>query len=140
MHWYDPLEHALVTIGPPPRAGAPTVVVSGIPWRTGWRYRERGYRHIYWDAGTMLSQLLSVAASAGLATSLYTRFPDARVVELVGADGVHEWPVAVVSLGSGAPALEAAGPAATGDVGPDPVEFPLITAAQRGGDRDVLVT
>jgi hypothetical protein len=45
VHWYDPLEHALVRVGPAPRAGAEVIVVTGIPWRTGWRYRERGYRH-----------------------------------------------------------------------------------------------
>ena len=80
-------------VGPPPRGDAPTLVVTGVPWRTGWRYRERGYRHVYWDAGTMLSQLLAAADSAGIAARLHTRFPDAAVAELVGADGVHEWPV-----------------------------------------------
>ena len=96
LHWYDPLDHALVQVGPPPRGHAPALVVSGVPWRTGWRYRERGYRHVYWDAGTMLSQLLAVADSAGLDPRLHTHFPDAEVAELVGADGVHEWPVAIV--------------------------------------------
>jgi hypothetical protein len=43
---------------------APAVVITGVPWRTGWRYRERGYRHVYWDAGTMLAQLLAAAGSA----------------------------------------------------------------------------
>ena len=38
VHWYDPLEHALVQVGPPPRGGGPAIVVTGIPWRTGWRY------------------------------------------------------------------------------------------------------
>ena len=95
VHWYDPEEHALVQVGPPPRqtgtqAQAPTIIVTGIPWRTGWRYRERGFRHIYWDAGTMLSQLLALADSAGFAPQLYTRFPDADVSALVGADQVHE--------------------------------------------------
>lgn len=137
VHWYDPREHALVQIGPPPRAGAATVVATGVPWRTGWRYRERGFRHTYWDAGTMLSQLLAAASSAGLAPSLYTRFPDARVTELVGADGVHEWPVAVVSLG-GEPALDAAGAATAGEVDAAPREFPLVTAAQRAGDAEAL--
>ena len=137
VHWYDPKAHALVEVGPPPRAGAPTVVVTGVPWRTGWRYRERGYRHTYWDAGTMLAQLLAAADSAGLEPALYTRFPDRAVAALVGADGVHEWPVAVVALGGG-PALEASGPAATGEVDAAPLELPLATAAQRAGDRDEL--
>src|SRR6476646_4447230 len=99
VHWYDPKAYALVEVGAPPRAGAPTVVVTGLPWRTGWRYRERGYRHIYWDVGTMLAQLLAAADSAGLDASLYTRFSDRAVTALVGADGVHEWPVAVVAFG-----------------------------------------
>jgi hypothetical protein len=138
VHWYEPQEHALVQVGPPPRAGAPAVVVTGIPWRTGWRYRERGYRHVYWDAGTMLSQLLALADSAGLTGRLHTRFPDEAVASLVGADGVHEWPVAVVALGEGTPALEATGPAAMGEVDAVPVEFPLVTAAQRAGDGGAL--
>jgi hypothetical protein len=138
VHWYHPQDHALVQVGAPPRGGAPAIVVAGIPWRTGWRYRERGYRHTYWDAGTMLSQLLAAAGSAGLTASLYSRFPDRAVTELVGADGVDEWPVAVVSLGDDAPALEATGPAAAGEVDADPVEFPLATEAQRAGDLDAL--
>ncbi len=137
VHWYHPQDHALLQIGPPPRAGAPTIVVTGIPWRTGWRYRERGYRHIYWDVGTMLAQLLAAADSVGLDASLYTRFPDRAVTVLVGADGVHEWPVAVVALGGG-PALEATGEAAAGEVDAAPIEFPLATEAQRAGDTDAL--
>jgi hypothetical protein len=138
LHWYHPLEHALVQVGPPPRGGTTTVVVTGVPWRTGWRYRERSYRHVYWDAGTMLAQLLAVADSAGLAPSLYTRFPDAAVTALVGVDGVHEWPVAVVALGEGEPALEAGVPASAGEVDAAPLEFPLVTSAQRAGDIDTL--
>jgi hypothetical protein len=138
VHWYDPSDHALVEVGPPPRGEAPVVVVSGVPWRTGWRYRERGYRHVYWDAGTMLAQLQSVADSAGLDSELYTRFPDTEVTALVGADGIHEWPVAVVGLGDGRPALGASGAATTGEIDAGPEEFPLVTAAQRAGDGDVL--
>ncbi len=138
VHWYDPQDHALVQVGPAPRGDMPTVVVTGVPWRTGWRYRERGYRHVYWDAGTMLAQLLPAAESAGLSAALYSRYPDTSVAALVGADGVHEWPVAVVTLGDGLPAIDAAGPAAAGDVDAAPMEFPLITAAQRAGDRDAL--
>jgi hypothetical protein len=138
VHWYDPLDHALVRVGPPPRGETPAIVVTGVPWRTGWRYRERGFRHVYWDAGTMLAQLLAAADSAGVGARLHLGFPDARVSELVGADGVHEWPVAVVALGEGTPALDAAGVAAGGDVDAAPVEFPLVTAAQRAGDVGVL--
>jgi SagB-type dehydrogenase family enzyme len=138
VHWYDALEHALVRIAPAASADATLIVVTGVPWRTGWRYRERGYRHVYWDAGTMLSQLLAAADSAGLQPRLYTRFPDAAVAGLVGADGVHEWPVAIVAFGGGQPALTPAAHPLTGAVDAAPVEFPLVTAAQRAGHVDVL--
>jgi SagB-type dehydrogenase family enzyme len=143
VHGYDPREHVLVQVGPAPAdgpapGGGPAIVVTGVPWRTGWRYRERGYRHIYWDAGTMLAQLLALADSAGLPAALYTRFPDAEVAALTGADRVHEFPVAVVALGDAPPALGAAGPAARGDTDAAPLEFPLVTAAQRAGESDRL--
>lgn len=138
VYWYHPLEHALVRVGPPPAGTAPAVVITGVPWRTGWRYRERGFRHLYWDAGTMLAQLLAAAESAGIAARLYSVFPDSAVTRLVGADGVQEFPVAVVALDAGPPAIDATGTAARGDVDASPVEFPLVTAAQRAGDRDFL--
>ncbi len=138
VHWYHPQDHALVQVGPPPRGGSPAVVVTGVPWRTGWRYRERGFRHIYWDAGTMFSQLFASADSAGFPARLHTRFPDPAVGGLVGADGVHEWPLAVIALGDGPPAIDATGAAETGAVDWAPRELPLVTAAQHAGDMEEL--
>lgn len=138
IHWYHPQDHALLRVGPAPGSGAPTLVLTGVPWRTGWRYRERGYRHLYWDAGTMLSHTLATAVSAGIVPHLYTRFPDAAVAKLVGADGIHEFPLAVVALGEADPILEGARPGEPGEVDGDPIAFPLITDAQRAGDGDDL--
>jgi SagB-type dehydrogenase family enzyme len=136
VHWYDGVEHALVQVGPPAVGTTTTLVVTGIPWRTAWRYAERGYRHLYWDGGTLLSQLQAAAASAGLGPRVRSHFPDAVVTELVGADGVHEFPLALVSLGDGTPAIEPTGPAAQGEL--PAVEFPLYTTAQRAGDLSTL--
>jgi SagB-type dehydrogenase family enzyme len=138
VHWYDPEAHALVTIADPPAGQSPAVVVTGVPWRTGWRYRERGFRHIYWDAGTMLAQLLPLADSSGFPGALYTRFPDEPITRLVGADGVQEFPVAVIALGPGTPALTPTGTATSGSLDSDAIELPLVTAAQHAGDGDVL--
>jgi SagB-type dehydrogenase family enzyme len=133
IHWYDPAQHALVQVAPAATGGVTTLVVTGVPWRTGWRYAERGWRHLYWDAGTLLSQLSAAAASAGMAPRLRSLFPDASVRELVGADGVHEYPIALLSLGDGEPAVGSTGSAARGDL--PPVELPLCTEAQRAGER-----
>jgi SagB-type dehydrogenase family enzyme len=134
VHWYDPVEHALVQVGPAPGGQVTTLVVTGVPWRTGWRYAERGWRHLYWDAGTALSQLIAAADSIGARPALRTRFPDAAIADLVGADGTHEFPLALLTLGDGTPATGTAGPATKGSL--PPVEFPLCTQAQRAGGQD----
>jgi SagB-type dehydrogenase family enzyme len=139
VHWFDPLNHALVRVGSAPEGEATTLVVTGIPWRTGWRYAERGFRHLYWDAGAMLANLVAVGEDAGLAPRLRTVFPDGEVTALVGADAVHEFPLAIVTLGDGAPAIRPGGTAAGGEVDRRaPVEFPLVTAVQHAGDGDRL--
>jgi SagB-type dehydrogenase family enzyme len=139
VHRFDPLRHALVHVGPAPVGEATTLVICGIPWRTGWRYGERGFRHLYWDAGAILANVLAVGEDAGLAPRLRTAFPDEAVTRLVGADGVHEFPLAIVTFGDGAPAVAPGGNAARGAVDRQPpVEFPLVTAVQRAGDADHL--
>src|SRR6185436_17535758 len=136
VHWYDGAEHALVQVGPAAEGEVTTLVVTGVPWRTGWRYAERGWRHMYWDAGTLLSQLSAAVASAGSAPRVRSLFPDAAVRELVSADGVHEQPVALLSFGDGAPVIGTTGAATPGEL--PLVELPLCTAAQRAGERDDL--
>lgn len=138
VHWYDPVAHRLLLIGPTPIGDATTLVLTGVPWRTGWRYAERSFRHVYWDAGTTLAQTLAVGESAGLAPRLRTGCPDAEIARLVGADGVHEFPVALVSLGAGEPAIRASGEASIGAHDASTVEFPLVTLAQNAGGLNRL--
>lgn len=136
VHWYDAEQHALVQVAPPARGDTTTLVVTGVPWRTGWRYAERGWRHLYWDGGTLLAQLWAAVASAGHRPRLRSRFPDAQLRDLVGADGVHEVPLALLSLGEGAPVVTPSAPASGGQL--PQVELPLCTAAQRAGERTAL--
>jgi SagB-type dehydrogenase family enzyme len=39
------------------------LVLTGILWRTAWKYGPRGWRHIFWDAGAMLANLLALAGT-----------------------------------------------------------------------------
>jgi SagB-type dehydrogenase family enzyme len=91
--------------------GAPaTIVITGILWRSAWKYRERAYRHLHWDGGMMLAHVLAAAEAAGLPVSAFAVFVDDPVNQLIGADGVHEAALAVVRLGAGsAPAPGAGG-------------------------------
>jgi SagB-type dehydrogenase family enzyme len=148
---YDPLDHALVTVRPPiggepaksaGRAGAfvpgATLVLTGVLFRTCWKYGERGWRHVFWDAGTLLANLLAAADGLGVRAEVVTAFADAELAELVGVDGVEEVPIAAVHLGepqhelSDVAELRTAAPATA--IAARVVSFPLADAAQRAGN------
>src|SRR5918995_6269319 len=100
VHHFAPLELGLTTLRTGaviPRPGC-TLVLTGIPWRTAWKYGERGFRHLFWDAGTMLANLLAMADASALDAELWTGFVDDDVARLVGVDGVTEFPLALVSI------------------------------------------
>src|SRR5882672_9853728 len=96
-----------------PGRRAATLVLSGIVWRNSWKYRARTYRHLFWDAGTMLANALAASVALGLAPRLYTGFVDATIHRLLGLDGAREVAVALLSVGpetSPAPSGPAPGP------------------------------
>jgi SagB-type dehydrogenase family enzyme len=126
---------------------AAVIVVTGLPWRTTWKYAERGWRHVFWDAGSMLANLLAVADAHGVRTRVVIGFADRAVSHVLGIDGTSELPVAAVAVDPAAADTDDANPAANpfdlDEIRPDveplsaaPVEFPLVTAAQRASDLD----
>ncbi|HUR49212.1 MAG TPA: SagB family peptide dehydrogenase [Acidimicrobiales bacterium] len=122
-----------------PLSSPVSLILTGLPWSTGWKYTTRGFRHIYWDAGSMLAQTLAVADAAGVPARVHVGFVDSLITEELGLDGITEFPVAVVTLGhtsATAPRDEpthlVAGRAAPSSA--NPVEFPELTLTQRAGD------
>jgi len=83
------------------------LVLTGILWRTAWKYGARGWRHVFWDAGGMLANLLALAHDEGLAPRLLTAFADAEVAEVLGVDPLREAPVALLGVGQSAPSSAA---------------------------------
>jgi SagB-type dehydrogenase family enzyme len=75
------------------------LVLTGILWRTAWKYQARGYRHLYWDAGTMLANVLALAAADGAEARLLTGFVDDEVNRLVAVDGRREAALALAAVG-----------------------------------------
>lgn len=96
--WRGELAHAAADEGV--RSAPATIVVTGILWRSAWKYRERAYRHLYWDGGMMVAHSLAAAAAAGLRASLLATFVDADVDRLVGGNGRAEKALALVRLGA----------------------------------------
>jgi SagB-type dehydrogenase family enzyme len=82
--------------------GAPTsLVLSGIPWRTTWKYGERGYRHLFWDAGAVLANVVAVTEASGITSRVLTGFVDDDVAHLLGVGSPEEYPLVIVPLAAG---------------------------------------
>jgi SagB-type dehydrogenase family enzyme len=82
-----------------------TLVLSAIYWRNTWKYQARGYRHLFWDAGTMLANLAATAAALGVSAAIVTGFVDAEVNALLGLDAALEGALALVPVADhGSPA------------------------------------
>ena len=115
-------------------ADAPvTVVATSTWWRNAWKYRARTYRHAFWDAGTLLANLLAGATAEGLPASVVTGFADGRLGDLLGVAPEREAPVAAVPLGAGddppdAPEVDPLS-LSTRPLSPDEKQFPLIVGA-----------
>jgi SagB-type dehydrogenase family enzyme len=141
---YQPLEHALVPLRraiTPTDPVAVTLVVTGIPFRTCWKYGERGWRHLWWDAGCLLANLLASADAYGVPAEVVLAFADTSIARLIGVNGIDEVPLALVRLGRGCfdlPAEQTLTPvtAEAEPVAPRLLRFPLVTDAQAGSSLD----
>jgi SagB-type dehydrogenase family enzyme len=110
---------------------AATVLLTGIYWRNAWKYQARAYRHLFWDSGTMLANLLVVAGTLGLAPRVLTGFVDDEVNRLLGVDPAHEAALELVALGPNTAPAPAGAPLepvdhATLPLSSSEVDYPLI--------------
>lgn len=71
-------------------------------WKNAWKYRERSYRHWFWDTGVMLTNTMVTAHSFKLRTKLITGFQDDLINALLGIDGRKEGSIAIVPVNVGA--------------------------------------
>ena len=126
------------TAGDEAVAAAPvTMVFTAVFWRSAWKYRERGYRYCFWDAGTILANLLATArGEAILSTRLVAGFVDRRVDHLLGIKAESEASLCLVALGSapgapGAPTPSEVAPVAllSNDSLPGEISYPGIGRA-----------
>jgi SagB-type dehydrogenase family enzyme len=123
-------------------ADAPAcLVLSAIYWRNTWKYGARAFRHFFWDAGTLLANLLATAVALDLPARVLLGFADAAVNRLLGLDGEREGSLALVPLGREAGAPPSSPPApplalATVPLSEAEVDYPLVRAAYHASALD----
>src|SRR2546426_10899355 len=123
-------------------SGAPvTIVLASTYWRNAWKYRRRAYRHVFWDGGTVLAQLLAQAAADGWPAAIVAGFADRPIERLCGLDREREGIAALVPIGGGAAApARAIEPAPihfeTEPLSPRPVDYTEIPEVHAHGSLD----
>jgi SagB-type dehydrogenase family enzyme len=118
-----------------------TLVLSAIYWRNTWKYQARGYRHLFWDSGTLLSHLLASASALGLPARIEMAFVDAEVNALLGLDAVTEGALALAVIGGDAtpaPPAPVIAPlhAVVVPLSTSAVEYPLLVQAYADSSLD----
>ena len=81
------------------REAAVVFVWTAVVERTKWKYRERGYRYLYLDAGHIGQNLYLAAISLGLGCCTIGAFYDDEVNQLIGVDGQQETAVYLGAVG-----------------------------------------
>jgi SagB-type dehydrogenase family enzyme len=112
---------------------APALVIcTSTFWRNTWKYQSRAYRHCFWDCGTLLANLLAVAAADAVPTRLVLGFADIPVNQLLGLDTDREVALSIVTVGYD----PQGGPAAAPSV--DPLSFATVPLSAREVDYPAI--
>ena len=139
LYHYSIMDFALTRLrsGPPP-AGCPgpALILTGLYFRSAWKYRNRAYRYCLLDSGHVAENLMLVAPTLGLQAEFQTDFDDRLINEYLGLTEGREAALALVTLGSVTDTQSPAGKS-SGRVPPanavskDETVFELIEAVAR---------
>jgi SagB-type dehydrogenase family enzyme len=115
IYHYNPREHSLEYLqrgDPSPAlrdtllgdvdidAYAAVIVYTGIPSRIDDAAKSRAYRYLYLEAGAASQCAMLAAVALGLVATARAEFYDDELARLLQVDGVTEFPLCVVTLGT----------------------------------------
>jgi SagB-type dehydrogenase family enzyme len=114
LHHYDPLRHGLEELRPLTgehevaaltpydelvTGCAALIVVTGMLWRSRFKYGARAYRFTLMEAGHVAQSFLLAVEALGLAATPLGGFFDRRADAFVGVDGIHETALYLLPVG-----------------------------------------
>lgn len=115
FYYYHPIKHLLIRIEAPQNIveqvydgclqqemvlrSAVTVILSAVPYRTVWRYSQRGYRYLYLDAGHLGQNIQLACQAVGAGACPIGAFQDEAMNDIIGADGIEEFVIYVWTIG-----------------------------------------
>jgi SagB-type dehydrogenase family enzyme len=75
------------------------IICTGTYWRNAWKYRARTYRHFGWDNGTLLANMLAMAAALKQPAKVVLGFVDSEVNALLDLNTDREVAFSIATLG-----------------------------------------
>ena len=78
---------------------AATFCWVAIPYRTTWRYGERGYRYMHLDAGHVCQNLYLAAETMGCGACGIAAFDDGALIDILGLDPDEAFVIYLAALG-----------------------------------------
>ena len=78
---------------------AVTFIWTGIFERSKWKYKQRGYRYIYLDAGHIAANLALAAVALDLGSCQIGAIYDDEVNAILGVDGTNESVIYMTAVG-----------------------------------------
>jgi SagB-type dehydrogenase family enzyme len=74
-------------------------ILTAVPYRTVWRYGQRGYRYLYLDAGHIGQNIHLAAEAIDAGACMIGAFLDEAMNEALGLDGIEEFVIYIASVG-----------------------------------------
>ena len=115
LYYYHPVKHCLILYDDSPEIAAkiyegcmfqemiPTAAVNfiltAVPYRTVWRYGQRGYRYLYLDAGHIGQNIHLAAEAIDAGACMIGAFLDEAMNDAIGLDGIEEFVIYIASVG-----------------------------------------
>lgn len=84
-----------------PADAAGIFIITGIFFRSAWKYRKRAYRYVLMDGGHLAENLRLAIGAAGLTARLCHAFDDRKLDVLLGLDETREGSICCLSLSGG---------------------------------------
>lgn len=115
LYYYHPIKHCLILIDESPeiqtqifegcfrqemvRTSAVNFIFTAIPYRTSWRYGQRGYRYLYLDAGHVGQNLHLASEAIGCGACMIGAYLDEALNEALRIDGNEEFVIYAATIG-----------------------------------------
>jgi len=115
LYYYHPVKHCLILYDNSPEiatkiyegcmfqemipTAAVNFILTAVPYRTVWRYGQRGYRYLYLDAGHIGQNIHLAAEAIDAGACMIGAFLDEAMNDAIGLDGIDEFVIYIASVG-----------------------------------------